>query len=166
MIETLLNRMAAWLATNRPDYYALLQPGATEAQLDALESRFAMKLPAAFRQLYRWRDGQDPMAFDSLQGNRSFMTLDDIADAKAELDGCVGLDFEDPRYWRRGWVPFLHNGGGSYLCLDMTAEDGGEPGHLIAFWKADADRPIKYANIEAWLTELVRSMEDGSLEIL
>jgi cell wall assembly regulator SMI1 len=27
--------MDRWLAVHRPDYYALLQPGATDAQLDA-----------------------------------------------------------------------------------------------------------------------------------
>src|SRR5215471_12706710 len=35
------------------------------------------------------------------------------------------------------------------------AEDGGTPGQLISFWKADQDRPIEFANIEAWLKQLV-----------
>ena len=62
--------------------------------------------------------------------------------------------------------PFLHNGGGSHLCVDVAAEDGGNPDQLIEFWKADEDRPVTYPNLEAWLTELVESMEDGSLELI
>jgi cell wall assembly regulator SMI1 len=165
MVEQLIARMDRWLAANRPDYYALLQPGVSDADLDAFESRFAMKLPVAFRQLYRWRNGQDPMSYDAIQDNRSFCTLDDVAETKAMLDDMIGSDFEDPRYWRRGWIPFLHNGGGSYLCLDLAAEDGGEIGQLIAFWKQDQDRPVEFASMEAWLRALVTSMEDGTLDL-
>ena len=157
--------MDRWLAANRPDYHTLLRPGVSEADLDAFESKFAVKLPPAFRQLYRWRDGQDPASCGALQDNRSFCTLQDVADTKEMLDGMIGFDFEDPRYWRRGWIPFLHNGGGSYLCLDLAAEDGGQVGQLIGFWKQDQDRPVEYPSTEGWLKALVTSMEDGTLEL-
>src|SRR3982751_987699 len=134
MVEALIDRMDRWLATNRPDYYAVLQPGATDSELDAIEAQLGVKLPAAFCQLYRWRDGQNPRAFESFQWNRSFMRLKDIAGTKQILDDMIGHDFDDPKYWRRGWVPFLHNGAGSYLCLDLAAEDGGQPGQIIEFW--------------------------------
>lgn len=161
----LIGRMDHWLASNRPEYYSLLQRGATDSELDAFETRLSLKLPHAFRQLYRWRNGQDSGSFDPLQFNRTFSTLDDVASAKEELDGMIGFDFEDPKYWRRGWVPFLHNGAGSYLCLDLDAEDGGQSGQIIAFWKSDQDRPIKYPCVQAWLASLVTSMENGTLEL-
>jgi cell wall assembly regulator SMI1 len=166
MVKEFIGRMDRWLAKNRPEYYAILPPAATDAQLNAIEAQFSLELPAAFHQLYRWRNGQNPMTSASFHMNRSFMTLSEIADTKELLDGMIGYDFDDPRYWRRGWVPFLHNGGGSYLCLDLSAEDGGEPGQLLAFWKADEDRPVEFPNIEAWLSDLVASMEDGSLEVV
>jgi cell wall assembly regulator SMI1 len=161
MAKALIRRLDRWLAANRTDYYALLQPGASGAELDSFEARFGLKLPADFRHLYRWRNGQDPMSSAPLQGNRSFCTLADIADTKNLLDGMIGSDFEDPRYWRRGWVPFLHNGGGSYLCLDLAAEDGGQLGQLVGFWKQDADRPVEFPSVEAWLSALVVRMEAG-----
>jgi cell wall assembly regulator SMI1 len=161
-----ITRIDQWLAAHRPDYYAQLQPGVGDAALDAFESRFTLRLPAAFRELYRWRNGQRPDCSASLQGNRMFVPLDEAAETKEMLDGMIGYDFEDPRYWRRGWVPFLHNGGGSYLCLDLAAEDGGSPEQLIGFWKADEDRPVEYPSVEAWLNELADSMERGTLEIL
>ena len=106
------------------------------------------------------------MSSNPLQLNRTFCTLEDVAGSKEMLDGMIGSDFDLPRYWRRGWVPFLHNGGGSYLCLDVAAEDGGHPGQLIGFWKRDEDRPVEFPSVEAWLDNLVASMEDGSLELL
>jgi len=166
MVETLIRCIDRWLAANRADYYACLQPGVTVAQLDAFEVRFSLKLPTSFRQLYLWRNGQELACSDSFQGNRMFSSLEDVAETKELLDGMIGYDFDDPRIWRRGWVPFLHNGGGSYLCLDLTAEDGGQPGQLLAFWKADEDRPIEFPSLEAWLADLVASMEDGSLELV
>ena len=164
MVEELIGRMDRWLAANRPDYYALLQPGATDAELDAFEAQFLLKLPAAFRALYRWRSGQ--WSSKPIQMNRTFLTLEEVRSTKAELDGMIGYDFEDPKYWRRGWVPFLHNGAGSYLCLDLVAEDGGHPGQLIGFWKRDEDRPVEFPSVEAWLANLVASMENGSLELV
>lgn len=163
-MEQLIVRMDRWLAANRPAYYAVLQPGVSDADLEAFEWRFGVKLPAAFRQIYRWRNGQDPASYAAIQDNRSFCPLDEVAESKAMLDGMIGSDFEDPRYWRRGWIPFLHNGGGSYLCLDLAAEDGGEIGQLIAFWKQDQDRPVESVSMEAWLEALVASMENGTLE--
>src|SRR5437879_6492766 len=94
MVEELIGRMDRWLAANRPDYYALLQPGATDAELDVFEARFSLKLPAAFRELYRWRSGQDPMSSAPLQGNRSFCTLEEVASTKDMLDGMIGYDFD------------------------------------------------------------------------
>ncbi|RTQ32158.1 benzoate transporter [Variovorax gossypii] len=160
----LIGRMDAWLAVRRPDYHALLQPGVDDGALDAFEAKFSLKLPEAFRALYRWRNGQPNSSFDSLQGNRMFSALEDIADTKEMLDDMIGFDFEDPATWRRGWVPFLSNGGGSYLCVDIDAEGGGLPGQLVGFWKADEDRPVEHASVEAWLAELVASMEAGTVE--
>ena len=119
----LIERMDAWLAANRADYRAALQPGVGDDELDAFEARFSLKLPEAA--LYRWRNGQPNSSFDSLQDNRMFSALEDIADTKEMLDDMIGSDFEDPATWRRGWVPFLSNGGGSYLCVDIDAEGGG-----------------------------------------
>lgn len=53
---------------------------------------------------------------------------------------------------------------GSHLCLDVAAEDGGRTGHLVAFWEADEDRLVEYPGVEAWLADLVGSMEPDELE--
>jgi cell wall assembly regulator SMI1 len=165
MTPSLIERVDRWLAANRPDYYARLRPGATDAALDAFETRFSLRLPGPFRAFYRWRDGQGSDCTASFQNNRVFMSLGEAAEAKELLDGMIGADFEDPRWWRRGWVPFLANGGGNHLCLDVTAEDGGEPGQLIAFWHDWENRSVKFPNFEAWLGQLADFMEAGELEL-
>src|SRR5690349_12215010 len=106
-----LSRIDHWLAKRRPDYYRGLRPGATVADLDAVEQRLGLSLPTAFRELYAWRNGQAVANTASLYGNRMFLALDEIVETKELLDDLIDSDFDDPRYWRRGWVPFLHNGG-------------------------------------------------------
>lgn len=113
MVQSFLERMERWLSANRPGYLACLQPGVTDAQLDAFEARFAVQLPAAFRSHYRWRNGQADGNYEPLQMNRMFSPLEDVAHTKQMLDDMIGSDFDQPERWRRGWVPFLSDGGES-----------------------------------------------------
>ena len=161
----MIEKLDKLLASKSKDYYRLLQPGVRENELSAFENKFSIVLPNDFKELYIWRDGQDPMSSSPIQDNRTFMTLKEIESTKEELDGMIGYDFEDPKYWRASWVPFLENGGGSYLCLDVAAEDGGAINQLIGFWKRDSDRPIEYKSISEWLQKLTVSIEDGTIEL-
>lgn len=165
MVPTLIDRIDRWLGVNRPAYHAMLRPGATDDTLDAFERRFALQLPSSFRQLYRWRDGQDLACSEPLQHNRMFSSLAAIEEAKALLDGMIGSDFDDPRWWRQGWIPFLENYGGDHLCLDLTAENGGRSGQIIMFWHDWENRPIQFPDLESWLLQLVDEMESGHLEL-
>lgn len=157
-MQALLDRLDCWLAVNRPDYYAHLKPGVTDAELDAFEEQFLLLLPVEFRQLYRWRNGQEEYYFHSLYGNREFMSLESIASTKKIMDDMVGYDFDRPEWWRFEWVPFLTNGGGSDLCLDTQS------GGLVQFWKADEDRPSQQSSILEWLAELVTALESRTVE--
>jgi cell wall assembly regulator SMI1 len=163
MIDDPVARLDRWLAANRADYYAELRPGVTDQVLDAFEARFGVHLPDAFRLLYKWRNGQNPMHFESFQNNWMFSSLADITVSKEILDGMIGYDFTDPKWWRKEWIPFLHNGGGDHLCLDPMARDFGKPMQLIVFWHDWEDRSVKYESIESWLADLVRSMEERTL---
>jgi cell wall assembly regulator SMI1 len=165
VIDDWIARIDRWLATHRPDYYARLQPGVAEEALCTFEARFGLKLPESFRSLYKWRNGQQEDCYASLQYNRMFLPLENIVETKAMLDGMIGYDFKDPGWWRKSWVPFLANGGGDYLCLDLAAEGGGEPGQLIAVWHDWEDRSVEYPSIDAWLAKLAASMEAGTLEL-
>ena len=166
MAPGLIERVDRWLAAKRPEFYARLQPGVTNAALDAFESRFALRLPEAFRAFYRWRNGQEPTCNASFHGNRMFSSLEEIAETKDMLDGMIGSEFENPHWWRRGWVPFLANGGGDHLCLDLTAEVGGTPGQLVAFWHDWENRSVQFARFEGWLSQLADEMEASTLHVV
>ncbi len=96
MMQSLIERVDRWLAANRPDYYARLRTGATDAELDAFEARFSLRLPGSFRAFYRWRDGQESGCTASFQNNRVFMSLEEAAEAKELLDGMIGGGLRRP----------------------------------------------------------------------
>jgi len=59
MVEALIGRLDRWLAINRPDYYAHLLAGVSDAQLEAFEAsplaRLAGRIPAALQVAERAR---------------------------------------------------------------------------------------------------------------
>lgn len=154
----LVARFDVWLGRHRPDYYARLLPGLTDPEWTAFESRLGVSLPDGFRILYQWRNGQPDDDFTSFHGNRTWTPAEHIASTKEQCDGMIGSDFE-PGWWERSWVPFLHNGGGSHLCVDTSGTSDGEAGRLVEFWKADADRPVVSPSMEHWLHDFVSSLE-------
>ena len=153
-------RLDAWLKANRADYYAELSPGAKDPEIAEIEKAAGKSLPDAFKAFLRWRNGQGEDCYDALQFNRSPMNVDDILatmDTMKELSNAG--EFELEGWWDAGWVPFLDNGGGDHLVLDLTGSFGGKPGQVLEFWHADADRDIVAPSFSGWLESFVASLE-------
>lgn len=161
MTTTWIEQIDAWLRRHRSNYYATLQPGVSERDLVAFEHEFGVVLPSAVRALYTWRNGQADECYDNLVDNWMFPSLQSSADHKRTLDEMIGYDFETHAWWRREWVPFLDNGGGNCLCVDLTKSGAGQ---VIVFWHDDADRPVESASTADWLRDLSKSMESGAYE--
>ena len=154
MIDAFANaieRLDRRLATERPDYYAKLRPGVAPSDLADFESRFDVQLPESFKSLYCWRDGRPDVVSEALYDNWMFRSLADVADTKRMLDEMIGSDFEDPRWWRRTWIPFLSNYGGDQLCLDLAGEDFGVPGQIITFWHDWEVRQAEHPSLQLWV---------------
>ena len=83
---SLIKRIAEGLSANRPGYFVKLQPGVTNAELELFEQRFSLQLPAAFRALYKWKNGQPASCSESLQGNRMFSPLEAVAESGSTWD--------------------------------------------------------------------------------
>jgi cell wall assembly regulator SMI1 len=152
----LVRRLDAWLSEHRPEYYAHLLPGLTDSEWVAFEDSIGVMPPDSFRVLYQWRNGQQDD--QSFRGNQYWMSSAEVTSSKELMDSMIGYDFE-PGWWDRNWIPFLHNGGGSHLCVDVVGIDSGTAGQLVEFWNRDADRPVVAPSLEHWLYGFVRSLE-------
>ena len=158
-----IRRLERWLKANRPDYLAQLQPGATDAQLDELEATLDVKLPEALRELYKWRNGQPDDCYDGLSHNREFSNINTVRENWEMLTEMIGADFEHSHWWRRSWVPFLYNGGGDHVVVDVEGSFGGERGQVLRFWHDWEDRSIVAPSIQSWLEHFVIALETGVL---
>jgi cell wall assembly regulator SMI1 len=71
-------------------------------------------------------------------------------------------EFEFEYWWRPGWIPFLANGGGDNLCLDLEGSFNGRVGQVLEFWHIDTDRTVLYPSLDNYLETVVSSLESGA----
>lgn len=173
-------RITDWLALHAPDSLAALRPGASPAEIDAVERELGgPRVPAALRALWTLTSGDDGAAADTdtdtdtgtdtgtgtrtrtrtrtrvgcLPGNRALIPLDSVAAAYRSLSGTAG--------WRPGRLPVISRGPAdrsSGLFLDT------ETGHL-GHWtrhgaEADEDTPD---SLGSYLEETADTLEHPAL---
>jgi cell wall assembly regulator SMI1 len=155
----LLARFDTLLQRHRPAYYAQLNPPAPAAELVALEGEFGVVLPPELHRWYGWRNGQPAGSFESLVGSYEFPSVADVADSmRINCELLAAGDFV-ANWWRPGWFPFLTNGSGDHLCLDLEGTFTGQPGQVLEHWHDDETRTVVFPTLTAWLAAAVAAYE-------
>jgi cell wall assembly regulator SMI1 len=147
----LLSRLERWLAEHRPKYLHALHPGASAAELDALQTELGRPLPAGLRTLLAWHNGQKEDFTGQFEENWMLLGTQGIATAKKELDGGEGAGD------RRDWIPFGEDDGGDFLCVD--AGDPAEP--VREFWLGKPAEPPVAPSLATWLEQYLAALERG-----
>jgi predicted DNA-binding WGR domain protein/cell wall assembly regulator SMI1 len=154
----LVERLDGWIKEHRPRFARGLARGATAAEVGMLEKHAGASLPASFKAFLMWRgEGRG-----RLYKNYSTMSVKEIIGERTGLnqlsdDG----ELDSPGWWHQDWVPFLGNGGGDFLCLDLGGAFKGVPGQVLEYWHGDDDRTILYPSFDAWLSVFVETLEAG-----
>ncbi len=164
----LIARLDRWMKANRPTYYASFKPGSSADELANFEKKLGAKLPQTLKDLLMWRnsDADDPSP-ERFIGNWSLMSLREIVSTWEGLNGLKeGGDFDDldKDWWNKSWVPFLENGGGDNLCIDVRGAVA-EKGEVIRFWHDDEGRKILYKSIDALLESFLPWLEKGKWDV-
>lgn len=148
------------LAELRPDYYAELNKGLNDFDMNAMEASFDIKIPKDLRALYKWRNGQSEDNTEALVNNAMFLPLHEALELMQEFNERIGTDFEIENWWNEGWIPLFSNGGGDYICYDTEGIFTGSKGQLIEFWH-DANNRVVIANhLEIFLKALTRHLQE------
>jgi cell wall assembly regulator SMI1 len=164
MPDTTLQEIDAWLAENRPDYHAILNPPADQYLFDALRATIGLSMPDELKRFYQWHDGQQAGTFDSLLENLTFMTLMEIATTHQMLGNVSMFDGWDEARWQPCWIPFLSNGGGDHLCVASDTFGNIPTGSVIWYDHETSDREIVHTNFAAFLNDLYDRMINDRLE--
>ncbi|WP_261664963.1 SMI1/KNR4 family protein [Deinococcus sp. Marseille-Q6407] len=175
-LSAVLDRIDAWYAEHAPAIHATLRPGASDAELDALEARLGHKLPPEFRALYRWHDGQnwavggffglDWMPLTEVEGR--WGTWDDIAREDSDMNVSI-FTVSHPtgaireQYASALWVPFLHDGGGNHVSVDLGPDVVGTYGQVITTGRDETHRYLLASSLEGFLREYLRRLETGQV---
>lgn len=160
-METVITRLDKWFKSNRSAYYAKLQPGAADEEIHRFERLSGLLLPESFKALYRWRNGQPLDCYEAFHNNKMFLSLESIEESWTVLKELLeGGEFEIENWWRVSWIPFLDDGAGNHLCLDLEGTFTDHKGQLLEFWHDDSDRDILYPDFERYLETVVRCLEE------
>lgn len=160
-------RLEAWLQANEATTLADLNPPATTAEIQEMERRLACALPSDYRECLKIHAGQLGKAKWLFDGNE-FLSVQNVMLSWAawndlledgDLEGLVPRPDKGIQavWWSRGWIPFASNGGGDFLCLDMTPAAGGRAGQVIEIFHDFPDRKLVAPNFNSWFTNFVGS---------
>jgi cell wall assembly regulator SMI1 len=162
VMPALLERLERYLRLYRAEYYEWLRPGVAERELTSLERDLGRNLPPGIRELYRWHDGQDAECNLAFQYDFMFMPLQQVQVVWAAISQLLDSgEFPEANWWSKAWLPFLDNGEGNHLCVDLDGAFGGMPGQVLAFYHDYECRNIEYPSLEKWLEAFVPSVEGG-----
>ena len=159
-------KLEAWLKASNPSLLADLNPPASDTVIQRLEQRLGVTLPTMFTECLKVHDGQKGKA-GSLFTQGRYLSAEQI-----ESEWCAWRDlleqgeFEDrdsdpecgikTGWWRLGWVPFVSNGRGDHLCLDLDPDADGKVGQVIEVSHDVQERCLVSSTFSEWLATEVQ----------
>lgn len=158
---------------NYPQGLEQLGDGATDEEIDTVETTLGYKLPSALRESLKIHNGSDNNDY------RGFLLVnceDLVNDYTVYKDLYDGGDFDDigevegnpgvqPVWWDYGWIPFAIDGGGNQYCVDLNPADGGVHGQVITMWHDDESRPIVARGYHEFLNGVLNNILAGNTTI-
>lgn len=137
-------------------------------KIDELEVISGKSIPEDFRKLYLEHNGENEMVFGVMAGFR-WMNMESIIsnwkllqnsayNITSALDGII----QDGEF-KKGWIPFAEDCGGSFLVIDLEPGIKGRYGQIITI---DHDSSISYVvaeNVQRFLEFIEKNFENGDL---
>ena len=177
-LTDVLAQIDAWYSANVPAIHAKLRPGVTDAELNALEQRTGLKLPEAFRTLYKWHDGDGGrVAIFGLEYVRvstveyAWNTWQDVILSSPEMNTEFDSFSFPPKairnlYSSPGWLGFLEDKGGNYVGLDSNPGPAGTTGQVITFGRDEEKKYVLANSLEDFLREYARRLNSGRVSVV
>jgi len=140
MIAETFDNITAWLKDNAPKILEQsLQSGATEAQLNELESVIGIQLPDDFKELYKLHNGlSDDENVGSLFFGMQFYPIASIImdyeqNASIPVTALLKWDpeIDQSNLYNPRWVTFAFDGAHTSLKMDLAPTEEGNYGQII-----------------------------------
>ncbi len=186
-VAELWRRLESWAGENAPAMLRDLNPGADDAEIDALEKAFGHPLPAAYRDSLKTHNGEsdgwpnrvfaDMGAYHSTESalNDYNMCLkprsrsDEIDESEvAELINEDVITVEGPvrpLSFSPDWLPIMNCNGDVFWALDYGPAEGGQKGQVIEVDLENCYWAVVSSNFETFFREYVSALEANEYEV-
>jgi cell wall assembly regulator SMI1 len=174
LVKELWDRMEKWLKQNNPEILESLHPGASEDEIQSLESKLGVKLPSDLRDSLKIHNGQQEET-DGLIGNWELLSVErileewnvwntlyergDFKEISAEPDDGVR-----DTWWNPKWIPLTYSGRGDHHCMDLSPAPDGTYGQIITMWHDEEERRLLAPSFSMWFEKVVTICENNDLE--
>lgn len=156
----------------RPGHLRPTDARVTDAELDTLETHIGLRLPGAYRILYKthgdWGGtfGLRHMPLESVLSG--WNTWRDLEADSQETEGHVSyppgaIKAQDINL---GWIPFLEDKGGNEVGVDLNPAPAGKVGQVITYGRDEEHKDVLAPSLEAFLTEYVARLEAGRVRVV
>ena len=163
-VSFLINKLKKYIS----NIEELLKPAAENIKIENLESISGKKFPEIFKNLYLEHDGEGDKVFGVMAGFK-WMNIDSIISAWTSLQESAYSIISDKDgviqdgSFRKGWIPFAEDSGGSFLVMDLDPGIIGKCGQVITI---DRDSNISYViseSFQGFFDFLETSFKNGAL---
>jgi cell wall assembly regulator SMI1 len=146
-----LGKIDQWLRQHRSRFHESILPGASPGDCEHLATTLGIRLPEDLHAWLTWHNGQNPDVPGALEQSWILMSVEEIIDAKKELDE------EGHKGWEKHWLPLLDDDNGNYLCVDVATP------HLpvLECWRGREDHPVISPTLAAWAHDFLTALEKG-----
>lgn len=178
-IGPVLARLDAWYSVNLTSPEYKFNPPATDAQIDTFERLIGLKLPNAYRQLYRWHDGENDDRWGHFYG-LPLLPLERVTRNWQNWQKIL-VQFGGNRYfipgegWPRGavdpayinpaWIALTDDGSGNHIGIDLDPWPGGRVGQIILFGRDEDVKIVMAESLGQFLEWLADLLESGNFRL-
>jgi len=176
--------VAAKLKEIAPLVYEDLNEGATQAEIDELQSLMGVKLPADLIEFYKIHNGQTPIKFDpdiAFFNHHKLMSVAEITEVRTMWTDMVEAgEFVDRKglpkrskpdagikdgWWNTLWLPFFDDANSNHYCIDLDPSPEGNYGQVIQTWHDDHERRLIAPSLKAWFIQYKEDLATGKLVV-
>lgn len=165
-----------WLNKNCPHLIEELNSGVSQQDIEILESKLNISLPADFLEFYKIHNGQNSseglfelnvlLPFDRIVNNWTVYT--ELLD-RCEFDDDEGkvltVSYLDKglknNWWNHKWIPIASDARGEDICIDFDPSEEGTLGQIIDVFSNIDGRLLLSGSFHEWIEKYVADLEAG-----
>ena len=161
-VETLLAQYERILHDRAPKILAAMNPGLSDAQIDALETKHQFTLPHDLRALYRWRNGTSDRVLNTFADHR----LVPLEEALEERDAHIGQVADEGFFvraligHRKAWLGLIVDLAGDGYYFDPQRSES--EGSFFFCFAEDMDY-VFFPTFRNFLAATIEGQKSGSL---